>query len=196
MELKPGNLEHLIKNHLSIGEPRSTKPFLHQMLQALDYLASKEIIHRDDKPENILCTSTPDGSYLYQLADFGLANIVANSRTFAGTETFMAPELDQRFQVPQTPKMDVWSLFITLAYAANIAGFRGRPLQTTPLKVRAAQDAANGRDFRALRRMAIADPDQRASAGDMLDALFQGEGRTTPRSVPYIRTRKGRARVV
>ncbi|QLI71309.1 Mitogen-activated protein kinase kinase kinase 2 [Metarhizium brunneum] len=180
MAFRPGNVEDLIRRDLFIKKRTAADAFVHQMLQALDYLASESIIHRDIKPENILYSPMPDGGLLYQLADFGLANIVADARTFAGSRLYMAPELENSPDSPQTPKMDVWSLFVTLAYALNGAGFRQKPLHNTPLRIKAIQEAAN--EFRPLRDMAHVDPRERATAGDMLDRLFAGEGRTTRRN--------------
>ncbi|EFY84639.1 calcium/calmodulin-dependent protein kinase [Metarhizium acridum CQMa 102] len=182
MEIKAGNVEDLVRGGVFITEPASASLLFHHLLQALDYLASLEIIHRDVKPENILYTPLPDGSRLYQLADFGLANIVADAQTFAGSGIYMAPELDNGPQWPQTPKMDVWSLFVTLTYAMNVGGFREKPLHTTALRIKAVQEAANEVIFQPLRDMAIEDPSQRATAGDMLDKLFAGVGRTTSRN--------------
>ncbi|KAH7175620.1 calcium/calmodulin-dependent protein kinase [Dactylonectria macrodidyma] len=179
MDVKSGNVLHLIRAGHFTKEPSSVKPFLHQMLQALDYLVSKSIIHRDVKPENILYTSLQEGAYLYQLADFGLANIVGDAQSRVGTGPYMAPELEHSSSLPQTPKMDVWSLFVTLAYAVNGAGFQKKPLHTTALLIQAVQDAANDVVLKPFRDMAIVNPSQRATAGDMLDKIFAGKGRTT-----------------
>ena len=181
MDLKPGNVEGLVRDDTFLRNNSLPRPFLHQMLQALDYLAFNGIIHRDVKPENILYTPLLSSGYEYQLADFGLANAVADARTYAGTAVYMAPELEHSLQQPQTPKMDVWSLFVTLIYALDVADFRRKPLQTVQQRIKATQEAASTGMLRPLKGMAEIDPSKRASAADMLDQVFAGEGRTTPR---------------
>ncbi|KAL2410454.1 hypothetical protein ABEF95_001087 [Exophiala dermatitidis] len=75
MGLNEGSLYDLlaITPSLSTNAAILTRLY-HDMLQVLDYLASRHLLHRDVKPENILYTSLGDGTYLFQLADFGLAN--------------------------------------------------------------------------------------------------------------------------
>ena len=65
----------------------------------------------------------------------------------------------------------------------NASRFRDKAITTHEEIIQAAEDAAEDSRFTELRPMAILNPDERASAGDMLDKLFQGEGRiTTPQS--------------
>lgn len=177
MELKHGNVNNLIRNELYKNNPIAAEPLLHQMLQALDYLAYKQIIHRDVKSENILYTYSST-RYEYQLTDFGLSHMITDAQSKVGSMIYMAPELDTREE--QTPKMDVWSLFITLAYAMDLDGFRTKSLLTTPLRILAAEEALSVKPFDQLKEMAVVDPSQRASAADMLDRLYAGNGRTTP----------------
>lgn len=152
------------------------------MLQALDYLANEGMIHRDVKPENILFAPSSPRTYQYKLADFGLANLADNAQTYAGTEPYMPPEVDLDSLGPQTVKIDVWSLFVTLAYAMNAAGYRRKPRHTREQVFKAVSEAANWKWLRPFREMAIEDPNRRATAGDMLDKVFRGRGRTTPRN--------------
>ncbi|KAF1828559.1 hypothetical protein BDW02DRAFT_574777 [Decorospora gaudefroyi] len=63
----------------------------------------------------------------------------------------------------------------------NANGFRKKQFDTNALRVRAAQEAANEDGFHPIQDMAIVDPKVRASAADMLDKLFNGEERSTPR---------------
>lgn len=196
MDLKPGNVEQLISRDVFVEDPSLPKPLLHQMLQALDYLSHHGIIHRDVKPENILYGSAlslgQEGKYEYQVADFGLSNLATDACSRVGTSLYMAPELDIQ-NGPQTTKVDVWSLFITLAYALDEGGFQRKSRRTAPpLRMKAIREAANAQRLRAIRAMAEIDPDRRASAADILDQVFRGEGRTTPhRAVDAHGTRPG-----
>ena len=184
--LREGNIENLIEKELFLKETKWAEVLLRQMLQALDYLASEGIVHRDVKPANILYQSLSGSGYTFQLTDFGLCNCIAAAQTIAGSPIFMAPEFHSGSQ--QTSKVDVWSLFVTLAYAMNASGFRKKRFDTPALRVRAAQEAANDDRFQPIRAMAIVDPEERASAADMLDAHFKGEGRSTPRDQNQIQS--------
>ena len=81
--------------------------------------------------------------------------------------------------------MDVWSLFVTLAEVFNANGYRDKAIRTEAEIIPAVVDASKATGFEELKPVAIVDPEQRASAGHMLDAMFNGEGRTTaPQSKP------------
>lgn len=80
--LKTKNLEFEQKEKLMI-----------QLLKALDFAHSHQIIHRDIKPENIFV----DKNLNLKLGDFGLAlsaedNFVTNPYSIVGTPSYMSPE--------------------------------------------------------------------------------------------------------
>ncbi|KAI8723305.1 Protein kinase domain-containing protein [Fusarium sp. LHS14.1] len=170
MELKPGSVQDLIDEYdLFERDTNAAISLAFQMLKALDYLAQRGMIHRDVKPLNILFTPLSNGKYLYQLADFGLANTVVNAQTYAGTKMYMAPELYQDSPWLQTVKMDIWSLFVTLAYAMNAAGFQNKPMSPREQVFKAVSEATSCSVLGRFREMAIMDPCYRATAEDMLD---------------------------
>ena len=144
------------------------------MLQALDCLAQKGITHRNIKPENILYSPTRGGGYTYHLTDFGAFNFVSTGEYSSSTPLFMAPEIQLNNKTLSTLKMDVWSLFVTIVYAINVDGFRDKYFYSCDSGA-VLQGAAER--LPALSRMAIFDAEQRASAAEIRDSVFDEQGR-------------------
>lgn len=158
-----------------------------QMLCALDYLAFHQLCHRDVKPENILHDSSKDGQqYHFQLADFGFINHDRSATTYCGTGLYMAPELYLTHgNYRQSPKMDVWSLFVSVLVLRPAISFPPEGYHSHLDVQRAVEGHA--REDSSLAAMARINPTHRASAAQMLVALFGGRGLTTPgRNVPPI----------
>lgn len=183
MPLREGSLTSLVKTTPIPDYNELCLTVLRQMLSALDYLASENLLHRDLKPDNILYYTLPDeGSRHFQLADFGLAHHRSLAKTFCGTGYYQAPELwpqKSKVYAPQSPKMDIWSLFATIV--AVDSRFKEFPPHTSDygivlsaLEAKASQSS--------LEPMARLHPDRRASAAQMLVHFFDGGGLTTPRS--------------
>lgn len=195
MPLREGTLTWLVKNTPISDNEQLCLIVLTQMLSALDYLASENLVHRDVKPDNILYYTLPDdGGHHFQLTDFGLAHHCSLAKTFCGTGYFQAPELrpeTSKVSAPQSPKMDIWSLFATIV--AVDSRFEEFPPHTSDygivlgaLKAKASQSY--------LEPMARLDPDRRASAAQMLAYFFGGRGLTTPGSrIPPIESEAERA---
>ena len=179
MGLKEGSLESLVESGADATVVADS--VFPQMLQALERIAWKGIVHRDVKPENILYTSLPGGQYQFQLGDFGLCNRVVDAATFAGSRLYMPPEMFR--QGDQTHKIDVWSLFVTMLWILNAEDFRRRSTWfTTDADVQLAiwSAASNVASVSQIREMAIVNPEERASAAQMLVKCFNGVGLSTP----------------
>uniref|UniRef100_A0A7S0AMT4 Protein kinase domain-containing protein n=1 Tax=Pyrodinium bahamense TaxID=73915 RepID=A0A7S0AMT4_9DINO len=100
-----------------------------QLLLGLKTLHRLGFLHRDIKPDNLLCT---EGSIL-KIADFGWCSLLEEAPTcLAGTFQYMAPEVLRN--KPQTEAVDVWSAGVTLHQMLV-----GKPLLTTYLGPGATQ---------------------------------------------------------
>lgn len=80
-----------------------------QLFEVLTYLHSKNIVHSDIKPDNILY----DGKQI-KLIDFGLSNYNDRIGTMCGTLDYMAPEQILREEQFDSRPRDLWSAGVTL----------------------------------------------------------------------------------
>lgn len=114
-----GSVATMLVNYGSLGEMLIAN-FVRQILQGLNYLHSKDIIHRDIKGANILV----DNKGTVKISDFGISKRVEASTllnnpapglkrggprvSLQGSVFWMAPEVVR--QTAYTKKADIWSL--------------------------------------------------------------------------------------
>ena len=179
MSLKEGNVCDLLKKEPLIRSDNEVlTQLLQAMLEALDYLAFRGWCHRDVKPANILYTKCGENRYIFQLADFGLANKQLHAKTLCGSPLYIAPEVMFGTHA-QTPKMDIWSLFVAIGVVTQAGGLhkpRFAHYRDVLSGVRAAAAI-----HKNLSQMAEEDPQKRPSAAQMLVKYFEGQGLSTPR---------------
>lgn len=93
------------------GQPHEVlRRLLAEILDAVDYLHKKGLIHNDLKPDNILVSNI--GNHI-RIIDFGLSDKDAEYliRRLGGTDGSSAPEvIEDNPDIPFTASSDVWSL--------------------------------------------------------------------------------------
>ena len=104
-----GSLFHYIRKYKGLNENKTFSLFI-QVVNAINFMHSNDLIHRDIKPENILIFE----NNIIKLCDFGwCVKLEGHQRgTFCGTTEYMSPELVNH-QV-YGKEIDVWSLGILL----------------------------------------------------------------------------------
>lgn len=126
-ELMSHSLENIIDQHHKVPE-NIISYLMHELLQALNYLHNRSIIHRDVKSGNVLCNAQGQ----VKLADFGFAREVDrnNRRRSAviGTPYYMAPEVITGSKYDF--KIDIWSLgMLALELAQGKINFAENPTE-------------------------------------------------------------------
>lgn len=117
MERKPLNLDEIVKIGIDICE-------------ALKACETKNIIHRDIKPDNIFVNEYGT----FKLGDFGIAKKLENTRAMLshkGTSMYMAPELYRGGTGGKT--VDIYALGITLYKLLNSGRFPFMPPYPQPV---------------------------------------------------------------
>ncbi|CAG8732212.1 541_t:CDS:2, partial [Ambispora leptoticha] len=113
LEYVPGGSVTTILNNYGALEEPLVRSFVRQILQGLEYLHGKDIIHRDIKGANVLV----DNKGRIKISDFGIskkvedqirASISVHRPSLQGSIFWMAPEVIK--QTAYTSKADIWSL--------------------------------------------------------------------------------------
>ncbi|CAG9310529.1 unnamed protein product [Blepharisma stoltei] len=118
-----GDLLHRILNKGPLTEENAAK-LMRNLLKVLEYLQTKNVVHRDIKLENILFVSD-NNDYKIKLSDFGLACFIdADLTQSCGSPGYVAPEILKRR--PYGSKVDIFSagvvLYILLSGRAPFSG--------------------------------------------------------------------------
>mmetsp|Transcript_110351 Transcript_110351/g.152610 ORF Transcript_110351/g.152610 Transcript_110351/m.152610 type:complete len:226 (+) Transcript_110351:1933-2610(+) len=108
MEYCPcGDLGKVMRKENKLSE-HIARMYLCEVMVAIEYLHSKQILYRDLKPDNILI----DEEGHIKLADFGLSKLNSDDefsqKSFCGTHAYLAPEMVQ--QKPYGKSVDWYGL--------------------------------------------------------------------------------------
>ncbi|KAJ4926728.1 hypothetical protein JOQ06_014475 [Pogonophryne albipinna] len=98
------------------------------VVQGMNHLREKGVVHRDIKPGNIMRQVAEDGKSIYKLTDFGAARELEDDEKFVsiyGTEEYLHPDMYERavLRKPQQKSygvsVDLWSIGVTFYHAAT-----------------------------------------------------------------------------
>ena len=116
--IKYGSLKQWIKKRDKISEEEASI-ILKKILSAIEYLHSKQICHRDIKPEKIMLSEENDLNSI-KIIDFGLSaqnfDLLINN-DYCGTYIYMAPELIEKKLYFNS--VDMWSIGILMFILLN-----------------------------------------------------------------------------
>ncbi|XP_030632236.1 inhibitor of nuclear factor kappa-B kinase subunit epsilon [Chanos chanos] len=97
------------------------------VVNGMNHLREKGVVHRDIKPGNIMRQVGEDGRSIYKLTDFGAARELDDDEKFEsiyGTEEYLHPDMYERavLRKPQQKAygvtVDLWSIGVTFYHAA------------------------------------------------------------------------------
>jgi hypothetical protein len=109
MELMDLDLDKFLDIKQRDRSPELRQTVVYQCSQGVSYLHSKNIIHRDIKPQNYLVKIGPSGNITVRLTDFGFGHIGLRAWGWMGTRGYIAPEMYED-ENPYDEKVDCWSL--------------------------------------------------------------------------------------
>ena len=172
-----GDLGKLLKGAVLPMSEEEILDYFVQMCMALQHIHSKQILHRDLKPQNLfLCKNKK----VVKVGDFGISTILRSSsavaKTQCGTPYYFSPELCQH--KPYNNKSDVWSLgcllYEMMALRRPFDGANLRLLMANICKAKypALPSRWSAELRQLLKEMLSKDPNKRPSITAILDMDF------------------------
>ena len=207
MEYIPGGDLYSLLDSLGSLDEETAKIYTMEILDALKYLRSNGIIHRDIKPDNILVTAK---GYL-KLTDFGLSHLgafdrqvllsdpnLASSSSFVGTPDYTAPEII--INKPHTFTADYWSLGVMLyEFLMGSPPFHAdteKETHTNILRCKVDYNALADEGFShdvidLLKKLLVVDPNERLGYRSIDDIInhpwFKGVDTRNPPFIPELK---------
>jgi serine/threonine protein kinase len=167
-----------------------------QIADALSYVHSRSMVHRDVKPANILLgsdVSTGDETVRARLSDFGIVRLVGSERLtsvdfMVGTASYLAPE--QARGVDVGPPADVYALGLVLIEAlTGQRSFDGPPLEAVMARLSRPPEIPAHLDRELaglLAAMTAYHPSERPTAAEVAAALRGGRFTERPIAAPLM----------
>jgi serine/threonine protein kinase len=155
--------------------PRQVGEITYEVAEALDYVHSQGVIHRDITPSNIMLTDygTASSRSRARLTDFGIAIPIehrpAEDDLVTGTAAYLSPE--QVRNLPLGPGTDIYSLgLVMLECLTNTVAFPGEAVESAMARIDTDPDIPEYVDpeWRELiARMTSQDPADRPTAAEV-----------------------------
>ena len=186
MELCEGKSLRMIIKQGSLTEIAEIWRLFGQIVEGLAYIHSKELIHRDLKPDNIFLEKDN-----IRIGDFGLAtrgklesvagtsamNQATDASRSLGTAMYVAPELRSDSEGRYTSKVDMYALGVTLlemCCPVSTATARIQMLIRARMPTPTLPKQFSGQDWEPLRDLVLAllnhDQEKRPSASEIIES--------------------------
>ena len=190
LEYQPNKtLSDLINTRYTLTEIE-VKHYCYELLLAIEYLHSRNIIHRDIKLSNVLLSDKME----VKLCDFGLAieNRGENNKTICGTPNYIAPEiLNHKNNCNYSFEIDIWAFGIILyslffhktPFEAPGKGKTKKNIQnviyTFPYNNTVDENAKD-----LIRQIFVKDPNDRPTIKEIKESPFFRNGKGIPKYLP------------